>query len=101
MAKAFVIGEICVIDPTKFSEYRELSTAAVEKFGGTWLARGGERTQLEGGDGAHNAEWRTVIVEFPSVDSARAWYDSMEYTKAREVRIASSIGRLYIVSGVR
>ena len=66
---------------------------------GPWLARGGQRTQFEGSDEQHNENWRTVVVEFPSMEQARTWYESREYTHAREIRQANSIGRLFIVEG--
>jgi uncharacterized protein (DUF1330 family) len=100
MPKAYVVAEIRVTNPEKYADYRALSTAANAQYGGTWLARGGERVQLEGEDETHNPGWRTVIVEFPSLAAARAWYDSPEYAKAREIRTANSIGRLFIIEGV-
>ena len=99
MSKAFVVAEICVTDPEKYADYRVLSTAANEQYGGKFLVRGGERVQLEGMDGSHNRNWRTVVVEFPTMEAARAWYDSPEYTTARQIRNASSIGRLFIIEG--
>lgn len=100
MTKAFVVAEIRVDDPEGYSAYRPLSTASVAQYGGTWLVRGGQREQLEGEDAHHDAGWRTVIVQFESMEKARAWYHSVEYAKAREIRLANSVGRLFIVEGV-
>jgi uncharacterized protein (DUF1330 family) len=99
MKKAYVVAEIQVTDPTRYPDYMQLSTSSVEQYGGRFLVRGGQRSQREGADAAHSEEWRTVIVEFPSMEQARAWYESAEYVKARAIRQASSIGRLFIVEG--
>jgi uncharacterized protein (DUF1330 family) len=99
MPKAYVVAEIQVTNPEGYADYRALSTASLAQYGGTWLARGGQRTQFEGNDDQHNENWRTVVVEFPSMEQARTWYESPEYTHAREIRQAHSIGRLFIVEG--
>ena len=41
-----------------------------------------------------------VILEFPSMDEAQAWYDSPAYAKAREHRLRGADYRLIIVDGV-
>ncbi|WP_158597831.1 DUF1330 domain-containing protein [Noviherbaspirillum saxi] len=99
MNKAYVVAEIKVTNPTNYEGYRALSTAAAMQYGGQFLVRGGERDQREGEDETHNAGWRTVIVEFPSLAQARRWYESVEYQKALQIRQANSIGRLFIVEG--
>ncbi len=99
MKKAYAVAEIQVTNPTAYEDYRLLSTAAVAQYEGQFLVRGGSREQREGEDAAHDSAWRTVIVEFPSLEQARAWYDSVEYAKAKMIRQANSIGRLFIVEG--
>ncbi|MEN3292370.1 MAG: hypothetical protein V7642_1623 [Burkholderiales bacterium] len=99
MKKAYVVAEILVTNPAGYDEYRKLSTAAAAQYGGQFVVRGGTRVQREGADEQHNDQWRTVIIEFPSLDQAQAWYDSVEYTRAKEIRLANSIGRLFIVEG--
>jgi uncharacterized protein (DUF1330 family) len=99
MKKAYVVAEILVTNPAGYDEYRKLSTAAAAQYGGQFVVRGGTRVQREGADEQHNDQWRTVIIEFPSLDQAQAWYDSVEYTRAKEIRLANSIGRLLIVEG--
>jgi uncharacterized protein (DUF1330 family) len=42
---------------------------------------------------------RLVIVEFPSVEQAKVWYDSPEYTPARKLREESARSKLLIVEG--
>ena len=74
-------------DPQAMARYRELAQAAVEKFGGRYLVRGAPYEVLEG------EGWRPqrlVVVEFPSLDQARAFYASPEYRAAREARAGVS-----------
>lgn len=99
MKKAYVVAEVQIQRPAEYEEYRKLSTASVAQFGGQFIVRGGKREQREGADEQHNEAWRTVIVEFPSLEQAQSWYDSVEYAKAKEIRQAHSTGRLYIVEG--
>ena len=56
MPKAYVVAEIQVTDPEGYADYRALSTASLAQYGGTWLARGGQRTQFEGSDEQHNEQ---------------------------------------------
>ncbi|MCX4767719.1 DUF1330 domain-containing protein [Streptomyces sp. NBC_01275] len=47
-------------------------------------------------------EWhgnRTVVLEFESVEAARAWYDSDAYTAARPLRQAAAESHMVLVSG--
>jgi len=72
--------------------YGPLIAAAVDKFGGRYLARGAKPEVLEGGP-AHNI----LIIEFDSVEIAREWYASPEYAAARAVRQGASNLRLILV----
>ena len=93
---AYVIANVDVKDPVRYEDYRRLVPATIEKYGGRFIARGGRTEILEG-------EWRPsrlVIVEFPSVEQARAWWNSTEYAEARAIRQATSEGTLLILEGV-
>jgi len=41
-----------------------------------------------------------VILEFPDMDAARAWYDSPAYLEARRLREGASTGSFIAVEGV-
>jgi uncharacterized protein (DUF1330 family) len=93
---AYVIANVTVKDPARYEDYRRLVTPTVEKFGGRFVARGGAIEVLEG-------EWRPsrlVILEFPSMDRAREWWSSPEYSEAKAIRQATSEGTLVILEGV-
>ena len=100
MKKAYVVAEIQITNPSAYEEYRPLAAASIHKFGGQFLVRGGQREQREGEDAAHGPGWRTVIAEFPSLEQAQRWYASVDYTEAKAIRQANSVGRLFIVEGV-
>lgn len=93
---AYVINDMEITDPVVFDEYRQLSPATVAMYGGRFLVRGGGCIAVEG-------DWsprRLVVLEFPSVERARAWIDSPEYAPARALRQRSSRSRIVIVEGV-
>lgn len=96
MPKAYVVVEVDVQDAEGYAEYRKLSTAALEQYGGKFLVRGGAVTIEEG-------EWqpnRWVIVEFEDMAAARRWYESPEYTEAKALRQKYATSNLIIVEGV-
>jgi len=92
---AYVIAEIEVTNPDGYAAYTKVVPATIAQYGGRFLVRGGATDALEG-------DWpklRRVIIEFPSVEAARAWWDSPEYAKPKEMRRANSKGRLMLLEG--
>jgi len=67
-------------------EYAKLAREILPKYGARYLARSQENTLLEG-DGA--APCCMAILEFPSMDAARRWYNSPENHDAAKVRQVS------------
>ncbi len=94
--KAFVIATIDVQDPVRYADYVKLTPGTIEPFGGKFIARGGRLEKLEGDTAAN----RVVVLEFPSFDQAKAWYDSEGYRVARAIRRSASTGSLVLVEGV-
>lgn len=43
---------------------------------------------------------RIVVLEFPTADKAKAWWDSPDYRKARSIRHACARSRMIVVEGV-
>ena len=64
----------------KLREYAIKAKAAVEKYKGKFLIRGGRSTSNEG-----DKSPRTVVIEFPSYDEANSFYNSKEYQEAHSV----------------
>lgn len=93
---AYVLAIVDVKDPVRYEDYRSLVLPTITAFGGRFVARGGRTEVLEG-------DWparRLVIVEFPSVDRAKEWWHSPEYSEAKALRQATSDGTLIVIEGV-
>jgi uncharacterized protein (DUF1330 family) len=93
--KAYIVVQVDVSNPQQYSEYAKLSPAIIEKFGGRFLARGGRTATLEGPP----ARSRVVVIEFPSFDRAKQFYDSSEYVAARKVRAGAADAQFVLVEG--
>ncbi len=95
MPKAYVVCDIEVSDPEGYAEYRALANLAGEKYGATYLARGGATTVLEG-------DWdpsRLVLLEFEDEAAALRWWHSPEYEAAKAVRRVNATSRFVLVAG--
>ena len=82
--------------PARMDDYRSKVFATVRKFGGAYRTVGGAVTPLEG-------SWRPafpVLIEFPSAERARAWYDSDEYRPLREQRLGATRGHCVLIDAV-
>jgi uncharacterized protein (DUF1330 family) len=93
---AYVVVDVERTDMERAARYSELSGPSVERHGGHFLARGGALRVLEG-------DWepeRLVVIEFPSVDAAQAWFDSDDYGEARLVREGAGHWRMVVVEGM-
>ena len=94
--RGYVIAEVEVTNPEGYKAYTTMVPGTIEKYGGRFLVRGGAAHVFEG-------DWpqrRRVIIEFPTVEAARKWYDSPEYEKPLALRKANSNGRLILLEGV-
>jgi uncharacterized protein (DUF1330 family) len=100
MPKAFLIAELTVTDTAVYETYRSQVLSNIELVGGRFVVRGGKRLQVEGVDEGHHNMLRTVVVEFPNMEIATAWYHSPAYTSLKNLRMSCSAGRVFIVEGV-
>jgi uncharacterized protein (DUF1330 family) len=94
--KGYVIVNVDVRDPARYSEYIKLAPPTVAEHGGRYLVRGGRAERLEG-DVPVN---RIVVLEFPSYEKAKSWYDCEGYRIARAVRQGASTGSIVLVEGL-
>lgn len=92
---AYVIVQVDVKDPVRYDDYKRMVPASLEKFGGRFLVRGGKTHTMEG----NWAPQRFVVVEFPSVDQAKAWWASPEYAEAKALRQATADSQMIIAEG--
>lgn len=93
---AFVIVDINVTDPVRYEDYKKLAAPTVELYGGKYIARGGKTETLEG-------DWaptRLVILQFDSLEQAKNWHDSIEYSEPRNLRHETAISNMVVIEGV-
>ena len=93
---AYVIALVDIKDPVRYESYRQMVLPTITAHGGRFIARGGRTEVLEGAWSPR----RVVIVEFPSLEGAKAWWSSPEYSEAKALRQATSEGTLIVVEGV-
>jgi uncharacterized protein (DUF1330 family) len=96
MSKAYIIAQASVANPEQYEGYKTLAGAAVAKYGGKYIVRGGATHLLEG-------DWappRLVILEFESVEQAKRFYDSPEYRAARAQRQGAAQMNMLVVEGL-
>ncbi|WP_280266887.1 DUF1330 domain-containing protein [Nocardia wallacei] len=75
-------------------EYMEKIQATLDPFGGRFLVHGGTLEVKEG-------SWpgAVVLIEFPTMDHARDFYDSPAYRRIKPLRTDHLDGDLIIVDG--
>jgi len=93
---AYVIARVEVTDWDKYNEYLKVGPGTIAKYGGRFIARAGEVLTLEGPEESR----RLIILEFPSMAKAKAWYNSKEYQNAKKLRAGASKGCLIAINGV-
>jgi uncharacterized protein (DUF1330 family) len=92
---AYVIANISVTDPVQYEDYKKLAGPSVAAYDGKYLVRGGTAEVLEGA-------WtpnRIVVLEFPSIERAKEWWNSSEYAAAIGIRHVSAESDLILVEG--
>jgi uncharacterized protein (DUF1330 family) len=79
---AYWVARSRIIDPVEYKKYTDRVPEIVAKYGGKILARGGRYEILEGPEVFH----RFVVIEFPSLEQAKACHSSPEYQEASAFR---------------
>jgi uncharacterized protein (DUF1330 family) len=85
-----------ILDEAKVAAYAELAGPALREAGGRFLARGLPEQTYEAGE-----RTRTVVIEFDSVEAARAAHDSPAYTEALAALDGGAIRDLRILPGAQ
>ena len=95
---AYVISAVeGFVDEATLRRYAELTGPAIEHFGGRFIVSNTEPVVVEG----ESPSAHLSMVEFPSIEQAKAWYDSPEYAEARALTPATFRGRvLMFLEGV-
>lgn len=93
---AYIIVDVEITDPIEYEEYKKHTPGSLVPFDGKFLTRGGAVETLEG-------DWkpgRVVIVEFPSLEKAKAWWNSPGYAPAKLIRQRASNTQMIVVDGI-
>ncbi len=93
---AYFIVDVDVKNPQAYEAYKQAAAASIAQYGGRYLVRGGKHEAVEG-------KWhptRIVVLAFPSVEAAKRWYTSPEYTKVKPIRLQHAEGDLVLVEGI-
>jgi uncharacterized protein (DUF1330 family) len=92
----YLIADVTdITDPGLYERYKQLVPSSLRAFNGSYLARGGDVTVLEG-------SWhpgRLVIVRFESAARAAAWWDCDQYRDAKRMRHAAAQTNMIVVEG--
>jgi len=82
MPAYFLVDVLEITDEAKMEEYRAGVFGTVEQYGGSYRVLGGPFEVVEG-------FWTPtfpVLIEFPTLEKAKAWYNSDEYRPLRKLR---------------
>ena len=92
---AYVIVEVTINDPVQYDEYKTLTPASLVPYEGKFIVRGGKTESLEG-------DWqpqRIVVLDFPTVEKAKEWWNSPEYAPAKAIRQQTAETKMIVVEG--
>ena len=93
---AYLIVRAKITDMQQYQEYMKLTPAIVEKYGGQFIIRGGDKVVLEGPPSSE----RIVMLKFDSVDAVRRMYNSDEYQAAIKVRAGAADASFIVMEGL-
>jgi uncharacterized protein (DUF1330 family) len=92
----YLIARIDINDREEYSKYQAGFMEIFSQYDGKMLSVDEAPKLIEG-------EWpvsRTVLIEFPSKESAMAWYESEAYQALAQHRFASSDGNIVLLKGL-
>jgi uncharacterized protein (DUF1330 family) len=94
---AFIIADTRIENAEEYEAYKAKARAIAESYGGRYRARGGEFEVI---DSDLWSPTRLVIIEFPDIESARAFARSEEYAPVAKLRHKNARSTVVIVDGV-
>ena len=95
MPAYFFVDTREIKDAAKVEEYRSRITPVVQKFGGRYLVIGGPFAVVEGS----GSPVFPVLIEFPTMEEARRWYDSEDYRELKQMRLAATVSNAMFMNG--
>ena len=94
MAKGYWIARVDVSDPEAYKQYIAANAEPFARYGARFIVRGGQYDAVEG-----QARARNIVIEFPSIDAARACWEDEAYKRAKALRDATSVADIIIIEG--
>ena len=92
---AYIVARVDVHDWEAYREYMKHTPRVVKQYGGRFIARGANPTTLEGKEEEH----RMVIMEFDSMENAKAFYESKEYQETKKIRARGATAQFVAIDG--
>ncbi len=92
---AYIVARVSISDWERYREYLKVTPSVIAQFGGKVIARGGEIVTLEGPTETR----RVVLIEFPTLEIAKEFYNSPEYQEAKKLRETAASGQLIAIDG--
>jgi uncharacterized protein (DUF1330 family) len=97
---AYLISQIEILDPDAWEQYRIRAGKLLREAGGRFLVRGAMAEVVESDWPAEEPPPQSVIVlEFPDMETLRAWYESPAYAEALAFRKTGARRRMIFVEG--
>lgn len=90
----YVVAEVDITDQATFAKYAAKAPGTIAQYGGHYVIRNGKFDSIEG-----DAPKRFVVIQFESVEKAKAWEDSPEYNAIKPIRHSSAKSRVFIIEG--
>ena len=96
MRKGYAVILLDVEDHRTYADYAARATLIEARHGGRALVAG-EAVEVVDGDWPAS---RTVVLEFPSIEQARAWYNDPDYQQLIPLRRDATISRVLLIEGL-
>ena len=96
MKRGYAVILLDVADQKTYARYATMATEMEARHGGRALVAG---EAVEGVEG----EWpapRTVVLEFPSIEEARAWYNDPDYQQLIPLRRKATDSCVLLIEGL-
>ena len=94
MPKGYWIARVDVLNADGYRAYVAANAAALSRYGGCFLVRGGPFAAVEGESRARN-----IVIEFADYETALACYRSEDYQRAMALRQGQCVSDLIVVEG--
>ena len=92
---AYIVVEVEIHNPAEYEDYKKLTPGSLKNYQGKFIVRGGKTETLEG-------DWspqRFVMIQFPTLELAKAWWASEEYAPAKALRQRTASTKMIVVEG--